>query len=289
MNSTIVSPHIIDVTDQTFATEVIEKSKTMPVVVDFWAAWCGPCRMLGPILERLTGEFDGVFILAKVDVDQSQMVARQFQVQGIPAVKAFVDGKVVGEFTGAQPEPQVRQFLQQLIPSEADGLARQAFEWERSGQLMMAEANYRAALEADSNHYPAMVGLGRVLMMHEKIEEGIEMLNQIPADAPERNAAEALLASANFLTTSAGHNEADLRAQLEREPDNIELRYTLANLLASQTRYLEAMDEFLEVIRRDRRYHDDAPRKAMLALLAIIGEQDDVTRTYRRKLANLLF
>ena len=124
--TTTTSANVIDVTDQTFATDVIERSKTVPVVVDFWAAWCGPCRMLGPILENLANEFNGDFILAKVDVDGNPQTAMEFRVQGIPAVKAFRNGNVVSEFTGAQPEPQVRQFLEGLRPSEVDLLAKQA-------------------------------------------------------------------------------------------------------------------------------------------------------------------
>lgn len=287
--ATMSSAYIIDVTDQSFDKDVIEKSKSTPVVVDFWAEWCGPCRMLGPILERLAAEYDGSFILAKVDVDQNQTLARQFHVQGIPAVKAFFNGRVVGEFTGAQPEPRVRDFLQGLMPSQTDALARQAYECEISNQLLKAEANYREVLEEKSDHYSAMLGLGRVLLKQGKIDVGVELLQQIPDGIPEQPAAEALIATAQFSSEAVDQNEAELRANITENSADVASHYTLACLLATQERFMEAMDEFLEVIRRNRSYKNDGARKAMLALFAIIGEDQEITQTYRRKLANALF
>ena len=283
------STYVIDVTDQTFATDVLERSKTVPVVVDFWAAWCGPCRMLGPILENLADEFQGNFILAKVDVDQNQQVARQFQVQGIPAVKAFRDGQLVGEFTGAQPEPQVRKFLEGLVPSEADHLAKQAFEWEVNNQPAMAEENYRAAIAQKADHYPAKVGLGRVLLSQGEIEEATSILHSIPEGAKEKVVADALLAGAEFQKFANGHSEAELQAKIEADPNDVASHYALASLLATEQRFPDALEEFLEVIRRDRSYSDDGARKAMLAIFTIIGEDQSITKTYRQKLANALF
>jgi len=287
--TTTLSPYVIDTTDQTFATDVLERSKTVPVVVDFWADWCGPCRMLGPILENLAEEYQGGFILGKVDVDSNPQVAMQYRVQGIPAVKAFRDGQVVGEFTGAQPEPQVRRFLEGLVPSEADLLAKQAFEWEVNDQPAMAEANYRAALEKKANHYPAQVGLGRVLLGQGNTDEAISILQSIPEGVKERAVANALLAGAEFHQFAAGHTEAELKAQLTTNPTDIPSRYALASLYASKQQYAQALDEFLEVVRRDRSFNDDGARKAMLAIFTIIGEGQPLTRDYRQKLANVLF
>jgi putative thioredoxin len=283
------SAYVIDVTDQTFATEVLERSKVVPVVVDFWADWCGPCRMLGPILEKLAQEFQGKFILAKLDVDHNPNSARQYHVQGIPAVKAFIEGKVFNEFTGALPEPQVRKFLEGLIPSEADLLARQGYDWEIYGQPAMAEENYKGALAIEPDHYPAKIGLGRVLLSEGRIEEGISLLDSIPAGVQERPVADALIATAQFRRHSAGQNEASLRARLEAEPNDISARYRLANLLAAEQRFSEALPEFLEVIRRNRKYDDDGARKAMLAIFTLMGEDDPLTRKFRQQLANALF
>jgi putative thioredoxin len=281
--------YVIEVTEQTFAAEVLERSKTTPVVVDFWAPWCGPCRVLGPTLEKLAVEFKGAFILAKINVDQNQRLAMRFQVQGIPAVKAFYNGKVAGEFTGALPEPQVRKFIQGLVPSTADLYARQAYEWEISNQLPMAITNYRAALAEQPDHFPAMVGLGRTLLSQGQLEEALKILNGVPAGVPERTTADALIATAQFRQHAAGQTEAELRAKITANPADIASHYALASLLASEQRYPEALDEFLEVIRRDRKYNDDGARKAMLALFTTLGEDHEITQTYRRKLANVLF
>jgi putative thioredoxin len=287
--SVTTGTYIIEVSEQTFATEVLERSQKVPVVVDFWAAWCGPCRMLGPILERLAAEYKGAFILAKVDVDSNPRLAAQFQVQGIPAVKAFYKGRVAGEFTGALPEPQVRKFVEGLVPSSADLQAGQAYEWEKKGQLERAEEFYRAALAEKETHFTAMLGLGRTLLKQGKLDEGGQLLQQVPAGVAERTVADALLAQLEFRREAAGYPEADLQANIAADPNDVASRYRLASLLAVEERYTEALDGFLEVVRRNRKYKDDGARKAMLALFTIMGEDDPMTKTYRQKLANVLF
>lgn len=284
-----INGYMIDVTDQTFAAEVLERSKTVPVVVDFWADWCGPCRMLGPVLEKLAQEYQGQFVLAKIDVDSNPNVSMQFGVRGIPAVKAFFNGQMVNEFTGALPEPQVRQFIDSLVPSQADLLARQAYDWEMSGQLAMAVTNYKAALEERPDHYPAMFGLGRTLLKQGETEAALALLEKIPAGASERSAADSLIVTAEFRQFAQDHTEAELRANITANPADIASRYALASLLANEERYGEALDEFLEIVRRDRSYNQDGARKAMLALFNVIGEEHDLVRTYRQKLANVLF
>jgi putative thioredoxin len=268
---------------------VLERSKITPVVVDFWAESCGPCRVLGPVLEKLAAEFKGDFILVKVDVDQNQRLAQHFRVQGIPAVKAFSEGKVAGEFTGALPEPQVRKFIEGLVPSTADLYARQGYDWEMNGQLPMAVTNYQKALAEQADHYRAMVGLGRTLFKQGEVDEALAILERIPAGIAERSVADALIATAQFQREAAGHSEGELRAKIKANPADVASRYTLASLLATQQSYELALNEFLEVVRRDRTYQDDGGRKAMLALFTAIGEQDPLTKEYRRKLANVLF
>jgi putative thioredoxin len=289
MATTTTAAYVIDVTDQTFATDVLERSKTVPVVVDFWAAWCGPCRMLGPILERLANEYQGKFILAKIDVDQNPHTAMQFRVQGIPAVKAFRDGRLANEFTGALPEPQVRRFLEGLLPSEADLLVQKARAQETSGKLEQAEETYRTALDQKADHWTAQVGLGRTLLKLGRVDEGLSTLDNVPSGVAERTTADALIATAQFRRHAAGQSEAELRAKLEATPADVASRYGLASLLAAEERYPEALDQFLEVVRRDRKHDDDGARKAMLALFTIIGEDQEITRSYRQKLANVLF
>jgi putative thioredoxin len=153
---------IVDVGDRDFEREVVERSRDLPVVVDLWAPWCGPCRALGPVLERLATEQAGAFVLAKVNVDEAPAVAQRLRVQSIPAVKAFRDGAVVAEFVGAQPERAVRDFLASILPSEADRLAREGERKSAAGDAPGAEAAFDAALAADARHPRALLGLARI-------------------------------------------------------------------------------------------------------------------------------
>ncbi|MDX1523448.1 MAG: thioredoxin [Anaerolineae bacterium] len=289
MTTKTMSNVVIEVSQQTFATDVLERSKTTPVIVDFWAEWCGPCRILGPVLERLAEEYAGKFILAKIDVDQNQAISMQYRIQGIPAVKAFHNGKMVGEFTGALPEPQVRKFIEGLIPSGADLLAKQAYDWEMSGQLPMAVANYRQALAEVPDHYHAMVGLGRTLIKQGEVEQGVAVLEGIPLGLPERAVADALIATAEFQQEAAKHSEPDLLAKIEADPADVASRYSLGSLYVVAEKYEAALSQFLEVVRRDRTYKDDGARKAMLALFTTLGDDHQLTKDYRRHLANALF
>jgi putative thioredoxin len=175
----------IDVTDATFPTEVIERSKTVPVVVDLWAEWCGPCKTLGPILEKVIGETDGKVVLAKIDVDANRQSSEAFQVQSIPAVYALRDGKVVDGFVGAQPEPVVREFVDRLLPSEAeDALAKLVAQGD--------EASLRQVLEVEPGHTDAIVLLAELLVSRgdpDSTTEALALLERIPESAETRRVA----------------------------------------------------------------------------------------------------
>lgn len=290
MNTEKTTNPVIEVSDADFAQTVIEQSRTRPVVVDFWAPWCGPCRMIGPVLERLAKEANGAWILAKLNVDHNPRTAGRYGIQGIPAVKGFRDGQVVAEFVGAVPEAQIRRFLDQLVPSAADHLVRDAQALEAAGNLTQAEASYRLVLRQDGNHPAALLGLGRVLVHQDRYDEALTTLQRVPFGRPERNEAEGWIAKANFRQQAAlSGGEMAARHKLAANPDDLDARLSLAAALAAKGNYREALEGYLEVVRRNRGAHRNRARQDMLSIFAMLGDSHELTRDYRPQLAMLLF
>jgi len=280
------SSAVIEVNERDFQSQVIERSKTTPVVVDFWAPWCGPCRTLGPTLERLAGEAKGAWVLVKVNVDNNQRLAQAFGIQGIPAVKAFRDGQVAEEFTGALPESQVRAWLKRVVPAASDGLVAAAAALEQSNPSEAA-ARYRLALGEDPNNTAALFSLGR-LLVSQGHPEGVEALRQVPAGAPQYSRARAWLTLADFFE-QAGDKAPGWLNQLGADTqDDTESRYRLAAHMAREGRYADAIGQLLAIVERDRAFRDDAARKTLLALFEALGD-DPLVANGRRRLASVLF
>ena len=257
---------VIEVGEADFEARVVEASRETPVVVDFWAGWCRPCLVLGPILERLAGEHEGRLVLAKVDVDANPGLAARFRVQGIPAVKAFRDGHVVSEFVGAQPEELVRRFLDDVLPSEADDLVEEAGRSREAGDASAAEAVYRRALEIRPGHEGATVGLARVLAEEGRADEARSLLDRVPASAEGRSvAAELDLLS---LAGASGGLGAAARA-------------------AAAGEHRMALDRALELL--DDGEDRDAARELMVRVFEVLGSDDPLTREYRPRLARALY
>lgn len=276
--TTTSSPVVLDVNEQEFVTAVLERSRTVPVVVDFWAPWCGPCRVLGPVLERLAAEMNGAFILAKVNVDQNQRLASRFRVQGIPAVKAFRDGKVTDQFEGALPESRVREWLRKVIPSNADRLADEAARLEAVDPAAAATL-YRQALEADPAHSRSLLGLGRVLVLQGD-PHAVDALQKVPIGAPEYSTAQALLDLLPLIAAVEDTSNA--------EADQLQSQWRDASLAARERNWQAALDHLLRIVQRNRGWRDGAARRAMLAIFALLGDDPLVLR-YRQQLASVLF
>lgn len=277
----MASDHIISVSEADFEFEVIEYSKQNPVVVDFWAEWCGPCRILGPILERLAQEAGGSFRLAKVDVDQNPNLALRYSVRTIPSVKAFKDGQLVAEFVGAQPESRIREFIKSLAPSEHDLVVEKALsllelqEWER------AEGIFRQFLQKFPDNPPALLGLARSLIAQGFLEEPAKILRNFPA-SKEYNVAETILPLIKALEWSKS-------APSSNDDDILEAAYINALRLLQRGNYEAAMDGMLDILRQNKRYRNDEVRKALLALFEVLGSDSPITRQYRSELALILF
>ncbi|HTE84793.1 MAG TPA: tetratricopeptide repeat protein [Dehalococcoidia bacterium] len=280
-----LSAFVRDVDEHDFEDAVIERSRQVPVVVDFWAPWCGPCRLLGPILESLVGAYGGRIELAKVNTDENPNIAARYRIEGIPAVKAFRAGTLSSEFTGALPEPQVRAFLQKLLPSEADDLADTAVRQAYAGDTAGAEATYRRAIVQDGGNRAANLGLARLLLARDEEDEALRLLANLPGDAE----ATRLRAEIGLRRSCNQADINELRQRLGRDPADVDALFALGMALAAQGAYEEALERLLDVVRCDRTYENDAGRRAILDIFALLGDADPLTQTYRRRLSYLLF
>lgn len=276
-----LSEHILDVSEPTFESDVLMRSHQVPVVVDFWAPWCGPCKMLGPMLERLAIEGGGSFLLAKVNVDENPNLSIRYGVQGIPAVKAFVNGEVKSQFVGAQPESIVRRFVSELAPSESDLALEEGNSLLATRHWPEAQGAFQEILNEDETNSAAALGLLKSLLMQGKGKEATAVIGNFPPGT-EWAAAERLKPLALFMAEVEGNGP-----RPEDDPREAEF-YQSARLIVKGN-LPAAMDGLLDLLRFDKNYRDGEPKALLLSIFELLGDDDPMTREYRNELASILF
>ncbi|KAA9006002.1 thioredoxin [Histidinibacterium aquaticum] len=293
--------HISEGSDQTFMQDVVEASQKVPVIVDFWATWCGPCKQLGPALEAAVQKQNGKVKLVKIDVDQNQQVAGQLRVQSIPTVYAFFQGQPVDGFQGALPPSQIDEFVQKLAEmgggaeggEEEDGLAQAVEAAEQmlsEGAASDAAETFAAILQEDDKNAAAYGGLVRAYLALGQVNEAEAVLNGAPADlhgSPEIEAAAAAIQLARQ-AENAGP-VADLRAKVEANPDDHQARYDLATALQASGETEAAVAELLELFRRDREWNDQAAKTQLFTIFDSLKPTDPIVLNGRRKLSSMIF
>jgi putative thioredoxin len=268
---------------------VIQASKQALVLVDFWAPWCGPCRALTPVLDRLAEEYQGRFLLAKVNSDQNPDLAREYGVRSIPNVKAFVDGQLVDEFLGALPESAVRGFIDRLLPTPAELIRRDAAAQAAAGEQQRALALLETALEMEPNNDAIHADRIEILLDLGRSAQAREAASRLsPLASQDARMARALARLQLADTDAERRDRAELEARVLSNPNDLEARLRLAKLHAGVQRYEAALEQLLEIIRRERDFADDAGRKTMLAIFDLLHNEGALVSRYRRLLASTL-
>ncbi|MCA8929503.1 MAG: thioredoxin [Alphaproteobacteria bacterium] len=285
---------IKDGTDQSFMADVVDASQDVPVIVDFWAPWCGPCKQLGPTLEKVVTGAGGKVKLVKVDIDQNPMVAQQLRIQSIPAVYAFKGGRPVDAFMGALPESQVKSFVEKLVGDSVDSPVEQAIaqakELLEAGDLDNAGAIFSQVLQHEAENVIAKAGLVLVLVEKDEIATARELLDQIPANE-RRDAFVAGAVSAVELAEQSGDSGdlGELQQAVQADPDDHQARFDLAMALFGARQHQDAAEALLEIVRRDRTWNDDGARQQLVKFFEAWGPTDPLTVQTRRRLSSLLF
>lgn len=288
--------HVKDVNEETFMDDVIEASKTSPIVVDFWAPWCGPCKTLGPALEAEVKATNGKIKMVKIDIDQNQNLASQMRIQSIPAVFAFVDGQPIDGFMGAKAPSELKSFIDKLLEkvTDDDGDLSEAIavanEMLNAKEFNDAAETFEAILGEDPESALAFVGLFNARMGAKKINDAKTMLEEIPDALKNKAEILALQAQIDLSNQAEGVGEInDLRSTLTNDENNHQARFDLALALFTKGETSEAIQELLTIFRIDQEWNDDAARQQLFKFFDILGSENPITLSGRRQLASMLF
>ena len=289
----------IDLTNENFVQEVIEKSKSTPVIVDFWAPWCEPCKQIGPILDKLVASSNGRVVLTKMNIDDYPEISQQLQIQSIPAILGFHNGQPVDGFVGVQPESSIKTFVEKLAalngPSDNDLAIEQ-------GKALFSDKNYNEALEvfgkiaqSEPDNVTALSMLANCYLKINEVDLAKEILSNIEGPDKEKNQDYMSAKSGIEIFEKAQDNEVDavdindLEKKLEENPNNHEIRFSIAMSLMGKGDYENAIAQFLFIIEKDRMWNDEAPRKNLLEIFNALGPTDELSIEGRKKLSSILF
>lgn len=284
-----MSAHVFEATEQDFAAKVIQASHEKPVVVDFWAAWCQPCQILKPLLKKVVESYNGDVLLAYVDTDQEQNLAAQFGIRSLPTVMVFKDGRAVDQFMGAQPEGAIRRIIDKHVVRESDLMLRQAMLLLEQNDEAGAVELLHQANKLDPQNTAVLFTLARFAAHSGNLDEALAIAGAIPEDAPEAAMARELKAQIGFARQAQDAGDmGELLNRISHDPSDCEAREKLATILVGQGQHEAAMEQFLEIMKRDRAFNDDAGRKGLLQMFELLGNEHPAVGAYRRKMFSLM-
>jgi len=284
-----MSENIVDVTAETFQSQVIEASMQKLVLLDFWATWCNPCKQLIPVLVKLANEYDGQFLLAKVDIDQNKELAEHFQVRSVPTVKLVRNGQIVDEFSGVLSEPEIKAKLSNFIERESDALYQQAMEKLQQGDNSAIAEMQQVCLN-DTDNQKISIHFASILAQTQQFDAAKSFIDTLPTLIQEKEEIKSISAQIQIAESAKDlPDAANLMKAMQENPDDLQARFQFSQQLMLQGDVAAAMDQLLEIIKRDRKFEDDLGRKELLKLFDIVSTQGEqgakLASEYRRKLA----
>ena len=281
--------HSFDTNLESFANDVVHASTETLIVMDFWAPWCGPCKTLMPVLEKLAQEYQGAFRLAKVNIDEQQQLAQQFAVRSVPTVKFISNGQIVDEFMGAIAENEIRNLLDKHIVRESDKLMQEALQRYQQGDNTAID-DMKNIINTDIANNNIRVLFANVLANEKQYEDASAILQALPAETRENPEVSSLLSRLEVMAMAKDFGDIDMLVeQVTQQPGDCDARLQLSNAYLANGDFENALEQLLEIMKRDRQFNDDAGRKGIIKVFEMLGNSGELVSRYRRKMAALLY